>query len=213
MQITRSWHGEVATRNIDGVQRAGRRSWRRPARRQGGRDAYFRERDDDNFIDVKYMHHHWDPTRNLGPCLIFLGGIQGAEIPARPHSPILRAVEQHAGGGHRGAPKSGLGPLFRGPRYRPVLACADRPKLRASEKRTGRGHQGAPKKRPWPAIWGSQDTGPRPSAARPILRAAEQHAGGGHQGAPKKRLGTAIRGYKNAGLPCYISEQVDEKSV
>ena len=69
MQITRSWHGEVAARNIDGVRRAGRRSWHRPARRQGGRDAYFRERDDDNFID---MHHHWDPTRNPGPCLIFL---------------------------------------------------------------------------------------------------------------------------------------------
>ena len=74
VQITRSWHGEVATRNIDGVRRAGCRSWPRPARRQGGRDAYFRERDDDNFIDVKYMHHHRDP--NPGPCLIFLGGIR-----------------------------------------------------------------------------------------------------------------------------------------
>ena len=40
----------------------------------GGRDAYFRERDDDNFIDVKYMHHHRDP--NTGSCLIFLGGIR-----------------------------------------------------------------------------------------------------------------------------------------
>ena len=60
VQITRSWHGEVATRNTDGVYRAGRHSWRRPALRQGGQDAYFRERDDDNFIDVKYMHHHRD---------------------------------------------------------------------------------------------------------------------------------------------------------
>ena len=31
MQITRSWHGKVATRNIDGVWRAGRCLWRRPA--------------------------------------------------------------------------------------------------------------------------------------------------------------------------------------
>ena len=43
VQITRSWHGEVVTRNIDGVRRAGRRSWRSPARRQGGRDAYFQK--------------------------------------------------------------------------------------------------------------------------------------------------------------------------
>ena len=31
VQITRSWHGEVATRNIDGARRAMRRLWRRPA--------------------------------------------------------------------------------------------------------------------------------------------------------------------------------------
>ena len=87
VQITRSWHGEVATRNIDGVRRDGRRSWRRPAcmctvcaddrDKVAGMLTYFRERDDDNFIDVKYMHHCRDP--NTGPCLIFLGG-----IPERP---------------------------------------------------------------------------------------------------------------------------------
>ena len=79
MQITCSWHGEVATRNIDGERRAGRRSQRRPAcmcavcADHRDKVAHFRERDDDNFIDVKYMHHHQDP--NTGPHLIFLGGI------------------------------------------------------------------------------------------------------------------------------------------
>ena len=81
VQITRSWHGEVATRDFDGARRAIRRLRSRPAclcairsPRQGGRGAHFRERDDDNFIDVKYMHHHRDP--NTGRRLIFLGGIR-----------------------------------------------------------------------------------------------------------------------------------------
>ena len=30
MQSSRSWHGEVVTRNIDGVRRAGRHLWSRP---------------------------------------------------------------------------------------------------------------------------------------------------------------------------------------
>ena len=45
------------------------------------------------------------------------------------------------------AQKSGLGPLFGGPRYRPAPTHAARPKLWASEQRAGEGHQGAPKKR------------------------------------------------------------------
>ena len=71
----------------------------------------------------------------------------------------------------------------------------------------------APRKSSLGPLFGEAEIPARARAGRPILRAAEHRAGGGHQSAPKKRLGTAIRGYENAGLPCYICEQVDEKSV
>ena len=93
-------------------------------------------------------------------------------------------------------------------KYRPA-----RPKLRAAEQRAGGGPQGAPKKRPWTAIQGARDSGPRLRAARPTSRAAEQPAGRGPRGTPKKRPGTAIGGYENAGLPRFIGERFDEKSV
>ena len=70
MQITCSWHVEVVTKNVDGVQRAGQSSWRRPScffgsclavehlchwPQRGGPDAYL-----------------YDDSKN---CLNFFGGI------------------------------------------------------------------------------------------------------------------------------------------
>ena len=113
-------------------------------------------------------------------------------------------VEGHGAAWWRGplgqSEKAALDCYSGGARYQPAPALAARPKLRASEQHAGGGHQGTPKK--WP---GTEIPAPALVCCQTDIE--------GYQGAPKKRLGTAIQGYENAGLPRYIGERVDEKSV
>ena len=88
------------------------------------------------------------------------------------------------------------------------------PKLNGHRATRWRGPPRRPEKVAWDRYsgWGARYRPPA-RAARLILRATEQRAGEGHQDAPKKQPGTAIRGYENAGLPRYIGERVNKKSV